>query len=127
MTRTATPPSLPVPARLLVGAFLTSGVVHLLRPRTFEALMPAWVPAQEAVVQASGAAELVCAVAMVVPATRRAGGWASAALLVGVFPGNVEMARRALRGHDRTRQAVAVARLPLQVPLVRVALRVARS
>ncbi len=124
---TRTPPPLPLPARLLSGAFVLSGAVHLVRPAVFESLMPPWLPAHETVIRASGAAELACAVAMALPATRQAGGWASAALLVAVFPGNVEMALRALRGHDRPAQAVALARLPLQVPLVRVALRVARG
>jgi len=57
-------------------------------------------------------------------------GWGSAALLVGVFPANVQMtvaaAKRWRRRPDDPKRAIflagTVARLPLQWPLVRVAL-----
>ncbi len=76
----------------LVAAFTVSGVTHLVRPETFEPLMPAWLPAHREVILASGVAELVCAAGILHPRTRKAAGWASAALLVAVFPGNVTMA-----------------------------------
>ena len=55
--------------------------------------------------------------------TRRLGGWATAALFVAVFPGNVTMVVTARTPRAR---AVTLARLPLQVPLVLWAVRVAR-
>ncbi|MBJ7529727.1 MAG: DoxX family protein [Nocardioides sp.] len=118
---------MPLAAKLLAGAFVTSGVVHLVRPQTFEPLMPAWVPAHREVIWGSGVAELACAAGMAVPATRRAAGWASAALLVGVFPGNVTMAADARRSRSAVLRAGTLARLPLQAELVRVALKVARG
>jgi uncharacterized membrane protein len=114
-------------ARIVVGAFLASGTVHLVKPEVFEPLMPSWVPAHREVVVGSGIAELVCAVGMVLRPTRRAAALASAALLVGVFPGNVHMALDALKGENRALQAAALARLPLQLPLIRGALRAARG
>jgi uncharacterized membrane protein len=114
-------------AKVVVAAFMVSGVVHLVRPRTFEPLMPRWVPAHREVIVGSGVAELACAAGMLVPATRRAAGWASAALLLGVYPGNLKMALDASRTHNRAFQAAAYARLPLQLPMVRAALRAARS
>ncbi|MDT9593852.1 DoxX family protein [Nocardioides zeae] len=111
----------------LAAAFAVSGVVHLVRPRTFEPLMPARLPAHTALIKGSGVAELVCAAGLLHPRTRRAAGLASAALLVGVFPGNVTMAWRARRSRNAAYRWGTVARLPLQVPLVRVALRAARD
>ncbi|HWH27995.1 MAG TPA: hypothetical protein VNU26_03360, partial [Mycobacteriales bacterium] len=61
--------------------------------------------------------------AAAVPRTRRAGATAAAALLVAVFPGNVYMA---VEPGDVPRW-LALARLPLQVPLVLWALQVRRS
>ena len=77
----------------------------------------------------SGAAELACAAALVVPRTRRLGALATAALFLGVFPGNVTMAVRAIRSPraSSTAKALTVARLPLQAPLVAWALDVARD
>jgi uncharacterized membrane protein len=61
--------------------------------------------------------------------TRRPAAIASAALLVAVFPGNVQHAARAMRSSRTSRgyRAGTLARLPLQAPLVTWALRVARQ
>jgi uncharacterized membrane protein len=119
--------SLPLDAKVVVGAFLASGTVHLVRPETFEPLMPEAVPAHREVIWASGVAELVCAAGLLHPRTRRLAGLASAALLVGVFPGNIKMAVDALKSRNQTFKAVALARLPLQYPMIRAALKVARE
>ncbi len=118
---------LPKDVALLAGIFTTSGIAHLARPALFEPLVPSWVPAHDEVILWSGVAELVCAAGLLAPATRRPAGWASAALLVGVYPGNVKMARDALRSRSTRFKAVALARLPLQLPLVNAALKAARS
>lgn len=112
---------------LLAGIFATSGVVHLVRPEVFEPLMPDFVPAHREVILGSGVAELACAAGLLSPRTRSAAGWASAALLVGVFPGNLKMADDARRSGNQQFRALAFARLPLQVPMVRIALRAARG
>lgn len=117
--------SLPTSAKVVVGAFLASGTVHLVRPKAFEPLMPPWVPAHRTVVIASGVAELVCAAGLLAPPTRRVAGLASAALLVAVFPGNVHMAADAMKGDNRAMQIGTLARLPLQWPLIRGALKAA--
>jgi len=118
-----------LPALALATLLGTSGVLHLRRPGIFRPLIPRSLGDPDPWVLGSGVAELVCAAALVVPSTRRVGGLASAALLVGVFPGNVTMAVRSRPGARSWigRPAVAWARLPLQVPLVAWALAVARQ
>ena len=116
----------------LVAMFVVSGVVHLVKPEVYEPLMPAWVPRHREVILGSGVAELVCAAGLLTPATRRTAGWASAALLLGVFPGNVKMALDAHRVRSTSPKARAfktgsVVRLPLQWPMIRAALKVARA
>jgi uncharacterized membrane protein len=112
----------------LAALFATSGTLHLFRPRLFETIIPPLLPAPRLVVYLSGVGELVCAAGLLHPASRKAAGWASAALLVVVFPGNVQMAvtegRRADRGIGSRGKAVAtLIRLPLQIPLIRTALK----
>jgi len=119
--------ALPRSSRLLVGAFVASGAVHLARPQVYEPLMPAWVPAHREVILASGVAELACALGMALPPTRRLAGWASAALLLGVWPGNLKMALDSNRSRSTTLKAVAWGRMPLQVPMIRAAIRAART
>ncbi len=108
-------------ARAIAGIFAVSGAVHLARPEVYEPLMPSWVPAHREVILGSGVAELALAAGLLAPPTRRLAGWASVALLVGVFPGNVKMALDAVAGDDRRLQAATIARLPLQWPLIRAA------
>jgi uncharacterized membrane protein len=107
-------------------------VTHLVKPEVFEPLVPRALPVRREIVYLSGIAEVVCAAGLLHPRTRRAAGWASAALLVVVFPGNVQMSvnhgKRASRRQDASSRAAfagTLARLPLQVPLVRAALRAA--
>ncbi|WP_121252373.1 DoxX family protein [Nocardioides ferulae] len=111
----------------LAALFTTSGTIHLVRPQVFEPLMPAWVPAHREVILGSGVAELACAAGLAAPRTRRAAGWASAALLLAVYPGNVKMAADASRTRSTRFKAIAYGRLPLQLPMIRVALRAARE
>jgi uncharacterized membrane protein len=112
----------------LAVLFATSGTLHLVRPQLFETIVPPALPAPRALVHVSGVAELACAAGLLHPATRVAAGWASAALLVAVFPANLQMAvtegRRAGRGTgSRGRHLTTLLRLPLQVPLIRTALK----
>ena len=118
---------LPTSAKLLAAGFVASGVVHLVKPEVYEPLMPAWVPAHREVILGSGVAEILIAGAVAAPPTRRLGGWAAFALLLGVWPANIKMAQDATRTRSTAYKAVAIGRVPLQVPMLRIALRVARD
>ncbi len=88
--------------------------------------MPSWVPRHREVILASGVAEIVLAAGLAAPATRRLAGWASVALLLGVYPANLKMAVDAF-GTDKTGLKVgAVARLPMQLPMIKAALDATR-
>jgi uncharacterized membrane protein len=109
--------------RTVAALFGLSGVVHLVRPQVFEPLIPAWLPEPTAVVYVSGVAELVCAYGLLT--RRRWGGPASAALLLAVWPGNWQMAIDATNenGWTSTEALITWARLPLQIPLIWMALQ----
>jgi uncharacterized membrane protein len=99
-----------------------AGATHLVVPRIYDGLVPTWLPGEVRTwVLASGLLELAVAGVVLVPRTRRLGGAAAAALFVGLFPGNVQMVLDPV-GLPRW---LAVARLPLQVPLVLWGLQVA--
>jgi uncharacterized membrane protein len=106
--RTASPYLL---ATLLVGA----GATHFVRPELYDALVPPLLPgSSRAWVYGSGLVEIAVGAAVAAPATRRGGALAAAALFVAVFPGNVYMAFEP----GSVPRWAAIARLPLQVPLV---------
>ncbi len=116
---------LPAPATWLAAAFGGSGVLHLVRPRTYEWMVPPELGDARAWVLGSGVAEVAAAVLLSAPATRRAGGWAAAGLLASFLPAHLHHFRVA-RGRPALLAAAAV-RLPLQVPMIAAALRVARG
>ncbi len=105
-------------AALLAG----SGLLHLVVPRPYQRIVPApLAPWGSELVLVSGLAEIACAVLLLAPRTRRAGAYATALLLVAVFPANVQMALDAGAGRAGLPTAAAALvwlRLPLQVPLV---------
>jgi uncharacterized membrane protein len=108
---------------VVVGLFLVSGTIHLLRPSVFTPIVPDLLPAHRLLVYVSGIAELACAAGLVWRRTRWLAGFASAVLLVAVFPANVTMAVDAWRswqgeGHSGLYVTGTLLRLPLQVPLV---------
>lgn len=114
----------------LTALLATSGVLHLARPQTFDGIVPDAMPGEARTwTYVSGVAELACAAALALPKTRRLGGTLAALLFVAVFPANVKMARDAVTGSTAStpRKAIAVGRLPLQIPLVVAALRARRA
>ncbi|TWD83636.1 putative membrane protein [Kribbella amoyensis] len=111
----------------MAALFAVLGVLHFAKPRPFERIVPHALPRKKELVYASGAVELACAAGLLHPRTRRAAGVASAGLLVAVFPANVQMALDLNRKGSPAAKAVAFARLPLQVPLIRAALKAARE
>lgn len=104
----------PVPWAL-VALFAASGALHFAIPAFFVAMVPRWLPAPLALVYISGACELAGAAGLVARPTRRAAGWGLIALLVMVFPANVEMLRAAhATGAPAWYQTLLWLRLPLQ-------------
>ena len=111
---------------LYPGLLTVTGSLHFLMPKSYAGTIPDQLPQPYALVYASGVAEWLCAAGMAVPRTRRVAGWATAALMVAVFPANVQMALDA-DGRSEVYRWVTYARLPLQVPLVVWAVSVARG
>ena len=102
---------------LLAAAFVGAGVLHLVRPQFFEAIVPPALPSPRALVLISGVAEILGGIGLLVPALRPWAGWGLAALLVAVFPANLYMAQEWERFRAVPRWAL-MARLPLQLVLI---------
>lgn len=105
----------------LACVFGLAGVLHVARPTFFDDLMPRVVPARlhRPLVYVSGAAELASAVGLV--RRTRWASTASTALLLAVWPANLQMALDAGTGRhpgSMDSAAMAWARMPLQLPLL---------
>ncbi|GAA0954342.1 membrane protein [Kribbella koreensis] len=107
--------------------FGVMGVLHFVKPEPFERIVPRQLPRKKELVYASGVAELACAAGLLHPRTRRPAGLLSAGLLAAVFPANVQMALDLNRSAGPRARAIGFARLPLQIPLIRAALKAARE
>lgn len=114
----------------LVAIIGGSGVLHFVAPGFYRQIVPRAIGHAGEVVAISGAAEVACAAALAIPATRRLGAWATALLLVAVFPANLQMALDGgLKGagFPANNAVAAWLRLPLQLPLIWLAVIVARE
>jgi uncharacterized membrane protein len=107
--------------RLLSVFFVFAGTMHFVIPRSYEAIMPPYVPRHREAVAVSGAAEIAGGLMVMHPRTKRFAGLWLVALLTAVFPANVHMALHPdqIRGLDPKRVPpwALWARLPLQ-PLI---------
>ena len=105
-------------ARTILGlTFVSTGVLHFLRPRMYEAIMPRYLPGHRELVYASGAAEIAGGAGVLAAKTARPAAWWLIATLVAIFPANVEMAVNAQR-FRRIPTPLLWARLPLQGALI---------
>jgi uncharacterized membrane protein len=119
--------NIPRDVTALAVVFAVSGVLHFLMPRPYMRIVPRPLPRKRDLVYASGAAELVCAAGLMHPRTRPAAGWGSLAVLLAVYPANLQMAVDAQRTRSGAYNAGTLLRLPLQLPMIRTALRAARG
>lgn len=110
------------------GLFLISGILHFAKPEPFVRIVPPMFPHPGELVMISGAAEILGGMGLLIPRTRRAAAYGLALLLVAVFPANIYMALAhvtfsgVLGNHW-----LQWVRLPLQVPLIWLALHYAKA
>jgi uncharacterized membrane protein len=104
--------------RLFGPFFVFAGLMHFIKPRWYERIMPPYLPRHRELVYVSGVAEIAGRLATMHPASRRAGSLWSIATLLAVFPANVHMAvnPEQIKGLDLERipRWALWARLPLQ-------------
>ncbi|MFN2591097.1 MAG: hypothetical protein ABR518_10065 [Actinomycetota bacterium] len=109
----------PLAARTFGPFFMAAGAMHFVVPKYYEAIIPdAISPWRRELVVASGIAEILGGLGVLVPRTRRLASRWSVATLVAVFPANVHMALNPDR-YDVPGGSVSLyLRLPLQVPVI---------
>jgi len=112
-------------AWFVAAAFSVSGVIHLFDPSEFTSIVPHFLPFSTGLVYASGVAELICAYGLW--RRQRWAGVAATALLLAIWPANLQAALTAQNSHDLTNKVVSWVRFPLQIPLIWLAVRSGRS
>lgn len=117
---------------LLAAIFIIAGILHFIFPARYAAIIPPALPNPVMLVYLSGVAQIAGGIGVLIPALRRAAGWGIIALLIAIFPANIQMLVNAQRGGAPPGAlTLLVARLPLQLLLIiwvwRVTLRRRRS
>lgn len=110
----------------LAAMLLGVGTLHFVAPEPFDSIVPAELPgSRQFYTYASGVAELATG-ALLAPRTRKMAALSAAALFITVFPANINMVRL-WRDKPLFMRLGAIARLPLQIPLVTSALTIYRN
>jgi uncharacterized membrane protein len=120
----------PTRAHLMGAGLVGMGVLHFVAPKPFDTIIPEELPGSARFyTYASGVGELATGALLLAPRTRRLGALAAVALYIGVLPGNVNMCRLWFKDPDKSlaMKLGAIARLPLQIPMITEALKIYRS
>jgi len=107
-------------ARWVLALFMiAAGANHFINPPPYLGMMPSALPAPLALVYISGVAEIAAGAGLLLARTRRLASWGLIALLIAVFPANVNMAVNHLPlGTTPVATWALWARLPLQLVLI---------
>jgi uncharacterized membrane protein len=117
----------PAPAYRMGAMLLGMGTLHFVAPKPFDDIVPAELPgSQRFYTYASGVAELTTGALLLSPRTRKLGALSAIAVFLAVFPANVNMVRL-WRDKPLFMRLGAIARLPLQIPMVTGALKIYRN
>jgi uncharacterized membrane protein len=97
--------------------YVAAGINHFWHPRVYSKIMPSYLPWHMPIVYISGVCEIVFALLLFPEQTRIVAAWLIIALLIAVFPANIQMAVDYSREHN-PQTWVALLRLPVQILLV---------
>lgn len=114
--------------RLMGGALVGMGILHVVAPKPFVAIIPEALPSPRLLNLLAALAEGAAGSLLLSNDDRRqrAGGALAAATFVAVYPANIDMVR--LAGAPTNAKAIVLwLRLPLQLPMIKAAVGLARK
>lgn len=97
--------------------YLAAGINHFINPEFYIKIMPPWLPLHKELVLISGVFEIAFSLLLVFPSTRRIGAWGIIAVLIAVFPANIQMLLNYADSND-PKLWIAIVRLPIQLLLI---------
>ncbi len=97
--------------------YVLAGINHFISTKQYVSIMPTWLPWHRTLVYASGALESMYGLLLLPRATRRLSALLIIALLLAVFPANIQMAVNYYE-EKNPYLWVTIARLPLQFVLI---------
>ena len=111
---------------LMAAFYVIAGIYHFVNPIFYKKIMPLWLPWHYSLIFISGVCEIVLGLMLLSQWTRKLAAWGLIALLIAVFPTNVQM----MVNHREQQNPdlwVAILRLPIQLLLIGWAYRYTKS
>lgn len=102
---------------VMVVFYVMAGVNHFANPNFYKKIMPPWLDWHYTLICISGAFEIILGVLLLPIKTRQFAAWGIIALLIVVFPANVQMMIN-FREEQNPYLWIAVLRLPFQLLLI---------
>ncbi|MDZ4789110.1 MAG: DoxX family membrane protein [Blastochloris sp.] len=102
---------------ILAVFFVLAGANHFLNPTPYISMIPPYLPWPAELVWISGVAEVMGGIGLLLSALRCYAGWGLIALLIAVFPANLNVALNGWPGVDLPDWALWL-RLPLQLVFI---------
>jgi len=97
--------------------YIIAGVLHFLKPEFYLKIMPRYLPYHLELVYISGVCEIICGLLLLFKRTQILGAWLTIALLIAVFPANIQMAQDFwYKNHPQ--KLLSILRLPIQFVLI---------
>jgi uncharacterized membrane protein len=99
--------------------YFSAGIYHFVNPKMYLRIMPTYLPQTShlPLVYISGVCEIIAALLLIPESTRPLGAWLTIALLIAVFPANIQML---VTFYQKQHSAlwIAILRLPMQIFLI---------
>ena len=99
------------------GMYILAGLAHFWKPKVYQKIMPSYIPYHLAMVYLSGVLEVLFGVLVMLPETQAIGAWGLIAVLIGVFPANIDMTLK-YKGKRKWYRFGLWVRLPIQFWLI---------
>jgi uncharacterized membrane protein len=102
---------------IMAALYVAAGINHFIHPEFYREIMPRWLPFHDELIFISGVFEILFALLLLLPVTRRTAAWGIIALLISVFPANIQMTLN-YQQENNPGLWLAVLRLPVQILLI---------
>lgn len=99
---------------VMAAIYFLAGINHFRVPRLYLRIIPPSLPNPKLLNYISGAAEVVLAIGLCIPAVSHLSAWGIIALLVAVFPANIYMVTNP-KASMRMPKWLLLLRLPMQI------------
>ncbi len=79
---------------ILICLYAGAGINHFIHPNAYYSIIPPYLPNPHLINILAGIAEIICAVSLAIPATRKLGAYLVVAMLIAFIPAHIYMIQK---------------------------------